>query len=275
MASRCVRAPSWRAGAHGVCVATLDEALSIRAAGIGGPVLVLYPVPAAAAEAAAGWGCELTVSTAEDAAALAGLEDVGRGRPWHRAARPRRDRDRADPDGHRARRRRLRSCPPGTRRPRVVVATWSHLASPEDPMTSAAQESRLARRVAAAHDAGPPGRCQPPCGVRRAAHRSRSGRIDGPARVRSRTVCHPPGPVTCSRACALRCVSRRTRCVSLDVPAGTAVGYGGTWTAPRRSRHRHPARRLRRRLRRAPSRVRRCWSAAAARRSWESSPWTP
>ena len=51
------------AGADGVCVASLDEAMAIRAAAIDGPVLVLYPVPATAAELAAREGFELTIAT--------------------------------------------------------------------------------------------------------------------------------------------------------------------------------------------------------------------
>ena len=35
-----------RGGADGLCVATIDEALELRDAGIGLPILVLYPVPA-------------------------------------------------------------------------------------------------------------------------------------------------------------------------------------------------------------------------------------
>jgi alanine racemase len=34
-----------RAGASGLCVATLDEALELRAAGVGLPILILYPIP--------------------------------------------------------------------------------------------------------------------------------------------------------------------------------------------------------------------------------------
>ena len=34
-----------RAGATGLCVATLDEGLELRAAGVGLPILVLYPIP--------------------------------------------------------------------------------------------------------------------------------------------------------------------------------------------------------------------------------------
>ncbi len=45
---------SWleRAGVDGLCVATLDEALDLRAAGIGGPILVLYPIPPSGVAAA-------------------------------------------------------------------------------------------------------------------------------------------------------------------------------------------------------------------------------
>ncbi len=41
------------AGARGLCVATLDEALEIRRAGVEAPILVLFPIPPAAAPAAA------------------------------------------------------------------------------------------------------------------------------------------------------------------------------------------------------------------------------
>jgi alanine racemase len=40
------------AGADGFCVATLDEGISLRAAGIERPILVLYPIPPALAETA-------------------------------------------------------------------------------------------------------------------------------------------------------------------------------------------------------------------------------
>ena len=33
------------AGAHELCVATLDEALELRAAGLDAPILVLFPIP--------------------------------------------------------------------------------------------------------------------------------------------------------------------------------------------------------------------------------------
>lgn len=47
------------AGARYLCVYTIDEALALRAAGIGAPVLVLGPVPAASLRAAVENDCEL------------------------------------------------------------------------------------------------------------------------------------------------------------------------------------------------------------------------
>ena len=51
-----------RAGATGLCVATLDEALELRASGVGLPILVLYPIPPDGVAAAAMAGLALTVA---------------------------------------------------------------------------------------------------------------------------------------------------------------------------------------------------------------------
>ena len=51
------------AGADGLSVATLDEALELRDAGVALPILVLYPVPAAHVEAAAWAHIAVTVGT--------------------------------------------------------------------------------------------------------------------------------------------------------------------------------------------------------------------
>jgi alanine racemase len=52
------------AGATGLCVATLDEALELRRAGIDAPVLVLFAVPPAAAPVAARAGIQITAGDA-------------------------------------------------------------------------------------------------------------------------------------------------------------------------------------------------------------------
>lgn len=65
------------AGADGFCVATMDEAFELRAAGIDSPILVLYPVPVAWIEEAARSGIAVTASDPvlldELTAATAGL----------------------------------------------------------------------------------------------------------------------------------------------------------------------------------------------------------
>ena len=65
------------AGVDGLCVATLDEALALRAAGIEAPVLVMYPVPPAWAPEAARSGIAVT---AGDPMLLDGAAGGPRGR---------------------------------------------------------------------------------------------------------------------------------------------------------------------------------------------------
>jgi alanine racemase len=52
------------AGADGLCVATLDEAIALDSAGVGAPVLVLYPIPASGVVEAARRGIALAGGTA-------------------------------------------------------------------------------------------------------------------------------------------------------------------------------------------------------------------
>jgi alanine racemase len=52
------------AGADGLCVATIDEALELREAGIGLPILVLYPVPATWLDAARARAIDVTAGDA-------------------------------------------------------------------------------------------------------------------------------------------------------------------------------------------------------------------
>jgi alanine racemase len=58
------------AGVDGFCVATVDEALDLRAGGIGRPILVLYPVPPASAAEAAAAGIGVTAGDPGGLAAL-------------------------------------------------------------------------------------------------------------------------------------------------------------------------------------------------------------
>ena len=60
-----VAAAALGAGASGLCVATLDEALELRAAGIEAPILVLFAIPPDGAPAAARAGIQITAGDAE------------------------------------------------------------------------------------------------------------------------------------------------------------------------------------------------------------------
>ena len=60
------------AGADGLCVAALDEAMALRRAGIACQILVLYPIPPALAEAAARDGIAVTAGDRELLAGLLG-----------------------------------------------------------------------------------------------------------------------------------------------------------------------------------------------------------
>jgi alanine racemase len=228
------------AGAEGVCVATLGEAQVIRAAGIGIPVLILYPIPDAALVEAARSGFAVTVSTDDGAASLA--------RAWTAAGG-------AD-EGARLgvhvevetgfirmgiRAERLADALALLRRPGIeVLAVWSHLATPEDDRVADAQEARLvdAARVAArrgvttSHIAATGGLLT---GRGLAGVMTRPGLVaygvlpEGPlgAAANARRLREGLRPV-------MRLVARPMRIET--VSAGTAVGYGGTWVATRPSR---------------------------------------
>ena len=59
-----------RAGVDGLCVATLDEALALQAAGIKAPILVLYPIPPAWAPTAARRGIAVSAGDRDLLAAM-------------------------------------------------------------------------------------------------------------------------------------------------------------------------------------------------------------
>ncbi len=71
------------AGADGFCVATLDEALDLRAGGVRAPLVVLYPVPTASVAEAARLGIALTAGEMTGLARLvkAAAEVVAAGPP--------------------------------------------------------------------------------------------------------------------------------------------------------------------------------------------------
>lgn len=223
-------------GADGLCVATLGEAMAVRSAGVALPVLLLYPIPDEALQDAARAGFEVTISTSHGAASAA--------RAW--AAGP--------VDGTLVAHvevdtgftrmgihpERLAEALEAIRRPGIrVAALWSHLATPEDATTAGAQEARLDAAATLARGWGIEG-----------THLAASGGIltgRGIARalVRPGLIAYgvlPDGPLgeaaddpmRQALVPALRLVARPMRIQ--EVAAGTRVGYGGAWVAPRPSR---------------------------------------
>ena len=228
-----------------LCVATLDEGLELRAAGLGERILVLYPVPAAGLLEALHAGLELTVMSGEDARAL-----------W--AARARIDRPGAANapgrfavhlavDTGMARGGLLPAAVSGVARdlatsPGITLAgIWTHLVSPGDATRSAAQVDDFGRAVDELRLAG----TSVP-----ARHVSASGGLFAATAPDLELV--RPGlavygvldaelPVAGHRAAAaaalVPAMSLKARAVAYsEVPEGGTVGYGGRWRAARPSR---------------------------------------
>jgi alanine racemase len=225
-------------GAAGVCVATLGEARAIRAAGIAAPVLILYPVADVALPEALMAGFALTVSTGEGAASVARAWSAmgsasGASLAIHVEVETGFTRMGIPPE-------RVAEVLELLRQPGIaVVALWSHLSTPWDDRVSDDQEARLADaiRLAGLHGME----------VHVAASgalltgRGLEGGLVRPGLAAYGVV--PGGELaTLPRGRwlrdavrpALRLLAQPIRIET--VPAGTRVGYGGSWVAPRPSR---------------------------------------
>ncbi len=230
-----------RAGADGLSVATLDEALELRDAGIGIPIRVLYPIPASLASEAAAGGVAVT---AGDRAALDELlPAVGRGDPAP-GARPLLveievetglGRGGAPPADVAA----MIAAIDATSRTRLV-GIWTHLQASDDAAITARQLERFEDATSA------PARGTDPSPVRHVA--ASGGLLTGVAGfggvrpglsiygiVPDELADHdlrPPGrsgfrPVMSVHARPVRVA---------DLPAGHGVSYGPTFTTSRPSR---------------------------------------
>ena len=142
------------AGVDGLCVATLDEALALRAAGIEAPVLVMYPVPPAWGPEAARSGIAVTAgdpmlldellaahaAAGDDTTLRLELEvETGLGRGGF-------DLDHVVPAARTI-----------IAAPRVeLIGTWTHLQAPEDPARTTHQLERFIAAGDALRAAGVP-----------------------------------------------------------------------------------------------------------------------
>jgi alanine racemase len=130
------------AGVDGLCVATMDEALALRAARITVPLLVLYPVPPSWAAEAARRGIAVSAGDPGQLAALLGSYGAAR-RPGARRLRIEMEvetglgRGGFGPQDVVAAARSVRSG--GA----VVSGLWTHLQAPEDPERTERQRQRF------------------------------------------------------------------------------------------------------------------------------------
>jgi alanine racemase len=227
------------AGADGLCVATLDEAFALRAAGIEAPTLVMYPVPPVWAAEIARTG--VTVS-AGDTTLLAGLleasgaADAGSRLRIELEVETGLGRGGFDADGLLAAGRAIQATTST-----VLAGIWTHLQAPEDPERTADQLARFEASVSGLRAAGiEPG----------ARHTTASGGLvtgdvaahDG---VRPGLAIYGllPDELAASQretriARALRPVlSLHARAVRVaDLPEGWGISYGPTFVTARPSR---------------------------------------
>jgi alanine racemase len=227
-------------GADQLMVATLDEALALRGAGIDAPVLVVYPIPPDAVGEAVAAGLELSVSglgsvrrSLEAWTAAAGVPhgvlrlhievDTGMGRGG------------IAPEAL-VEAVRLIDAAAAT----AIAGIWSHLADGSDMARSREQARRFESALATVAATG---RSLP---MRHLA--ATEGLFTGTAppyeMVRVGLGFYGelglgvvPSPALAALAAELRpAMAIRARPVRLEVmPAGATVGYGGEWTAERRS----------------------------------------
>ena len=224
------------AGADSLAVATLDEALQLRANGIGGRLIVLFAVPTAAVAEAAAARLELV---AADAASLAAIEETLRERGGeppvavHLEIETGLSRAGFRPGEAAAAAGRIAALH-GAR----LGSVWSHLATTEDDSAVATQVERFESAVAAIAATG----------VRvPERHLSATGGllVRAPAYERVRIGLSlygaaPDLPLAgdgAAAAAALRpAMALRARPIRVErIAAGESVGYGGTWTAARES----------------------------------------
>jgi alanine racemase len=234
------------AGADGFSVAAFDEAVELRAAGIRAPILCLYAVPPAVVPAAMRLGVAVAASgedLLERMVAAAGVAWQGRaGRRPRRALRIHLDvetglgRAGLEPDRVAAAALLLRASP-GVR----LAGIWSHIQQADDRPRTAGQDARfelalgrLAEAVGRpplrhlAASAGLLGRAVPAYDAVRIGLAT-YGIV--PDDVPADTVGRPPAteirPILSLHARPVRVA---------DLPAGTGISYGPTFTTARPSR---------------------------------------
>ncbi len=228
------------AGTDLLAVATLEEGLQLRAAGITTPTLILFPVPFGAAVEAARSRLDVVATDRESAERLI-RETIPAGRLLrvHLEVETGLQRGGVLPAEAGAVAARL-SAAPGIE----LGGLWSHLASSHDAAFSATQRQRFEEAARSLANAG----LDPPAfhldatggllyGTGAFADLVRPGLMlygVAPA-VPSGASFSPAGAEVAARLRPAMSVHAHPLRVA-EVPQGAPVGYGGQWTAPRDSR---------------------------------------
>ena len=238
------------AGARGVCVATLDEALELRAAGISAPIMVLFQVPSDGAAAAARAG--VAIAAGDPGLLDEAIAAYGTARRRARRAMPDLDVQLAIETGlgrdgltiaDAVVAGRLAAASPGV----VIRGAWSHLQAPADRARTDGQVKRFAAAVDALRAAGidVPHRHILASGGILAVERLVGGErpvFDG---VRVGLAAYglvPDGLSIGSAATGIRAglrpvVSLHARPIRVaDLPEGTGISYGPSFVTTRPSR---------------------------------------
>jgi alanine racemase len=226
MAGRCAVA----GGAEWLCVADSAEAVRLRGDGYDGRILVLYPIPPAIVAAMARLGVDVTVGSPREARTIAGhLTPDDPVLSVHLEIDTGMTRGGAAPDDAVAAATAITNAPATT-----LAGVWTHLAAPEDRLSTDGQLARFDSVLTALAGSGiDPG----------AVHAAASGGLLA-ADTDAHTLVRPglafygvhPGagdalPPPVAPALAVRADPVRIA----EVSPGTAVGYAGTWTAERPS----------------------------------------
>ncbi len=227
------------AGADRLCVASLDEALLLRAAGVAAPIVVLFAIPHALVATAAEARIEIVAS--EESTFLATLESWRAEAPAgaellvHLEVETGLARAGLQPDAV-ARVAGLVATTRGVR----LAGLWSHLARSEDVPATATQVQTFERAAAALRAGGlavPPRHLDATGGL----FSGHAPRYEG-VRVGLALYGLMPGDLPLDEAgrriaARLRpAMTLKARPLRLErLAAGTPVGYGGRWRAPRDS----------------------------------------
>jgi alanine racemase len=225
IAGRCAVA----GGAEWLCVANAAEATRLRNDGYGGRIFVLYPVPPGIVPAMARLGVDVTVGSTDQAATIAEGVPAGVLLSVHLEVDTGMTRGGVAPDDAVAAAVAISEAQ-STR----LAGVWTHLAAPESPEVTDAQLDAFATVLTRLDAAGvDPG----------AVHAAASGGLLA-ADTEAHTFVRPglayygvhpdagdPLPPGVSPALAVKAHPVRIA----TVPAGTSVGYAGTWTAERAS----------------------------------------